>query len=213
MKTTVQGFREVGIEAVTGGFGEYQRVANQGDDIFETPEDVFARDGVLAVWFDDDDAAPEEARALIDAARGSTHNEPEWLVAVFTSGGWHLTGCESEDCYETRGGELVPVGRYKDNPERYTLEEDYTSPEDRFAEVFLNAPDNHDHLKADALVHRVENHQAGTVLWRVEGPDGTLIYQRNMPDTRDYAEQARADITDAFPGRSVHLLLADGQDW
>lgn len=123
MTTTVQGFREVGIRAASGGFGEYQREANQGDDIFGTPEDVFDHDGVLEVWFDDDDNPPEEARLLIDDAHGSTHNEPEWLVAVLTSDGWHLTGCESEDCYEMQDGELVPVGKYEHSPERYTLKE------------------------------------------------------------------------------------------
>lgn len=88
---------------------------------------------------------------------------------------------------------------------------------DHYAEVFVDAPDDHSDLEPDYLVYRKSDHAAGTVQWRLEDACGKEIYARNTPSTPEWEAQVKHDITELIADRgeheSIRLLLADGEGW
>lgn len=92
---------------------------------------------------------------------------------------------------------------------------------DHFAEAFFDVPDNHGDLTPDILIHRVEDHGAGTVHWFAREPDSTSglthLYERRTPNTPEWEAQVKEDlrqvIADVFGVSNVTLTKHDGDDW
>ncbi|UBV45205.1 hypothetical protein LAJ19_20570 (plasmid) [Deinococcus taeanensis] len=84
---------------------------------------------------------------------------------------------------------------------------------DHDAEVFLNVPEHHGDLEADALVYRDIDPENGNAEYRACDEHGTALYSRQVPNTPEWAAQVKHDIAELFPGQAVTLLLPDGTAW